>query len=68
MGARVPETNEATYIAVVNGEEQYSVWPAGLALPAGWRAAGFAGTEEACLDHVAGTWHDITPRSVRRSA
>lgn len=64
----MPESSENTHVAVVNDEEQYAVWPAGLALPPGWRTAGFAGTEEACLDHIAETWRDITPRSVRRAA
>ena len=64
----MPEDDEATHVAVVNDEEQYSVWPAGLVLPPGWRPAGFTGSEEACLDHVAETWRDIAPRSVRRSA
>jgi MbtH protein len=68
VGAKVPEDDGATHVAVVNDEEQHSIWPAGLALPPGWHATGFTGTEEACLDHVAAAWRDIAPRSVRRSA
>jgi len=50
---------------VVNDEEQYSIWPAGRALPAGWVAEGTTGTREECLAHIDEVWTDITPRSVR---
>ncbi len=33
--------NENTqYLVVVNGEEQYSIWPAGRDLPDGWTSVG----------------------------
>lgn len=50
---------------VVNGEEQYSIWPAGRALPAGWRPVGFVGTREECLAHIETTWTDMRPKSLR---
>gem|GEM_PF-5457458 len=33
---------QGTYLVVVDDEEQFSVWPAGRPLPAGWREAGGA--------------------------
>ncbi len=36
-------------LVVLNDEEQYSIWPTGLPIPAGWRPEGFAGTRAACL-------------------
>jgi MbtH protein len=56
------------YDVVVNGEEQYSVWPHGRELPAGWERAGFQGSRQECLDHVAAVWTDMRPRSVRAAA
>jgi uncharacterized protein YbdZ (MbtH family) len=53
------------YHVVVNGEEQYSIWPEGRDLPLGWHAEGFAGTKEACLDHIETVWTDMRPRSLR---
>ncbi|WP_432924951.1 amino acid adenylation domain-containing protein [Microbispora sp. CA-135349] len=50
---------------VVNGEEQYSLWPADRRPPDGWRAAGSAGTRQECLDHIEAVWTDMRPRSVR---
>lgn len=53
---------------VVNAEEQYSIWPAGRELPAGWHLAGFQGQKSDCLAHIDAVWTDITPLSARRSA
>jgi MbtH protein len=50
------------YAVVVNGEEQYSIWRAGLPVVAGWRTDGFAGSREDCLRHIAQVWPDARPR------
>lgn len=57
----VPELHQA----VVNDEEQYSIWPAHRALPAGWSAAGCQGTREVVLAYIESVWTDMRPRSVR---
>lgn len=51
---------------VRNDEEQYSVWPSGRALPAGWYDAGHRGSREECLEHVGRVWTDLRPRSLRQ--
>jgi MbtH protein len=51
---------------VVNVEEQYSIWPSGRELPAGWRRAGFRGSKSDCLSHIDTVWTDITPLSARQ--
>lgn len=53
------------YDIVVNGEEQYSIWPADRQLPGGWTAVGIRGSREECLDRIAEIWTDMTPRSLR---
>lgn len=53
------------HLVVVNDEDQYSVWPAGRDLPAGWHAEGFTGSRDACLAHIEQVWVDLRPRSVR---
>lgn len=60
--------NAVEYDVVINQEEQYSIWPVGEPVPAGWTAAGFRGTKSQALDHIAGVWTDITPLSVRRAS
>jgi MbtH protein len=57
----VPEYN-----VVVNNEEQYSLWPAGREVPAGWRAVGVSGSKEQCLAHIKEVWTDMRPLSLRR--
>jgi MbtH protein len=54
------------FIVVVNDEEQYSIWSADRAAPAGWSAVGVAGTKEHCLDHIGRVWTDMRPLSLRR--
>jgi len=55
------------YLAVVNDEEQYSIWLEGKALPNGWRAAGKSGTKSECLAWIKEVWIDMTPASLRAS-
>ena len=55
-----------TYLVVVNDEEQYSIWPVGRDLPAGWRQDGFTGSEDECLAYIEETWTDMRPASLRR--
>lgn len=54
------------WIVVINHEEQYSVYPADLPPPPGWRSVGFIGTRDSCLDHIQLIWTDMRPLSVRQ--
>lgn len=63
-----PQDDDAReYAVVVNHEEQYSIWPAELAVPTGWRADGTRGTKAVCLAHVDEVWTDMRPLSLRRA-
>ncbi len=59
------DDDDRTYQVVVNDEEQYSIWPVGRELPAGWYARGPAGPKADCLAHIAQVWTDMRPRSLR---
>ncbi|MFJ7243690.1 MbtH family protein [Kitasatospora sp. NPDC098652] len=59
--------DDRRHLVVLNDEEQYSVWPADRDVPAGWRAEGFEGTRQECLEHVAQVWTDMRPLSLRRA-
>jgi MbtH protein len=50
---------------VINGEEQYSIWPADREAPPGWREDDVRGTKESCLSHIDEVWTDMRPRSLR---
>lgn len=57
--------DDRRYVAVVNHEEQYSIWPEGRALPPGWAAAGRTGTRDEVLAWIATVWTDLRPKSLR---
>jgi MbtH protein len=60
------EQEEKTiYKVVINGEEQYSIWPADRQNAAGWRDAGKSGTKDECLSFIKEVWTDMRPRSLR---
>jgi MbtH protein len=59
-------TAHSTFAVVVNDEEQYSVWPADLDLPAGWRVVGVTGSRDECVTYIDGVWADIRPLSLRK--
>lgn len=53
------------YRAVLNHEEQYSIWPAAKELPPGWRDAGNAGSKAEVLAFIEEVWVDMRPLSLR---
>jgi len=60
------EEDRTLYVVVVNHEEQYSIWPAGREVPAGWREVAAPRSKEDCLRHIKEVWTDMRPLSVRR--
>lgn len=56
------------FYALVNDEEQYSLWPGFMAIPMGWRIA-YGGPDGAprqeVLDWIDTTWTDMRPKSLR---
>jgi MbtH protein len=58
--------NENSFLVVINHEEQYSIWPGEMDIPAGWRPEGAVGTEAECLDHIDTVWTDMRPLSLRQ--
>ncbi len=57
--------DDARYEVLRNDEDQYSLWPAGLDIPAGWHRVGHEGTREECSTYVDQVWTDMRPRSLR---
>jgi MbtH protein len=54
------------YKAVVNHEEQYSIWPAHKQNPLGWKDAGRTGSKAECLSFIKEVWTDMRPLSLRK--
>ena len=55
-----------SYKAVVNHEDQYSIWPADRENPLGWTDAGKSGTKQECLNYIEQVWTDMRPLSLRK--
>lgn len=54
------------YKVVLNHEEQYSIWPAYMVSPNGWREANKSGTKTECLAYINKVWTDMRPLSLRK--
>jgi MbtH protein len=62
-------TEDATssWKVLVNGEEQYAIFPDLLPTPGGWSEVGFTGNEAECMAYVDTHWTDMRPRSLREA-
>ena len=60
------EPDAEIYSVVVNHEEQYSIWPADLDIPAGWRSVSVSGHKAKCLAYITDVWTDMRPLSLRK--
>jgi MbtH protein len=61
-----PDGDPELYRVVINGEGQYSLWPADREIPPGWRGTGKSGAKAECLAHIREVWTDMRPVSLRR--
>lgn len=60
------QEDKTIYKAVVNHEEQYSIWPADKPNPLGWRDAGKTGPKAEVLAYIKEVWTDMRPLSLRK--
>lgn len=58
-------TTTEQWNVVINGEEQYSIWPAHREPPKDWNRVGQADSREACLNRIETLWTDMRPKSLR---
>jgi len=61
------DSPDGRYTVVMNHEEQYSIWPAGRVVPAGWREVGREGSKQECLGYIEENWTDMRPLSLCRA-
>lgn len=59
------DDSEAAFLVLVNEEEQHSLWPSFVPVPAGWTAVHGPADRPSCLEYVQTHWRDLTPLSVR---
>jgi MbtH protein len=61
------EDENASYIALMNDEGQYSLWPDYIEVPGGWSAVHGPASRPTCLDYINEHWTDMRPRSLINS-
>ncbi|MEU5635912.1 MbtH family protein [Streptomyces rishiriensis] len=59
------DNSDGEYLALLNGEEQYSLWPAWADVPLGWRAIFGPSSRAAVADYIDEHWSDMRPKSLR---
>lgn len=59
------DDENATYVVLLNDEEQYSLWPARFDVPAGWQVVHMADSRKACIDFINANWTDMRPKTLR---
>lgn len=59
------EDEGALYHVLLNEEEQYSLWPGSVPVPAGWRIVLKEQSRSVCLQYIEVNWNDMRPNSLR---
>ena len=65
MTANPFDDEGASFFVLVNEEEQHSLWPTFVDVPAGWRVAYGEAERVSCLDYIEHNWPDIRAKSLR---
>jgi len=55
---------DGRFLVLVNDENQHSLWPAFVPVPAGWRRVHGESDRQSCLDHIEAHWTDLRPASL----
>jgi uncharacterized protein YbdZ (MbtH family) len=58
------EDENASYLVLVNDENQHSLWPADIDVPEGWRTVFGPSSRPECLAYVEENWTDMRPASL----
>ncbi|CAL9556196.1 MbtH family protein [Streptomyces sp. enrichment culture] len=61
------DDQDGTFLVLVNGEGQHSLWPAFAQRPDGWTVALDESPRDAALAYVEENWTDMRPLSLRES-
>ncbi len=55
------------FLVLVNDENQHSLWPDLVEVPAGWRSAHGPDAHQACMNYIEANWTDMRPKSLIES-
>lgn len=55
---------DGTFYVLVNQENQHSMWPAFVAVPAGWTVVHGEADRASCVEYIESNWTDMRPKSL----
>jgi MbtH protein len=55
---------DGRFLVLVNDEDQHSLWPSFVGVPAGWVAVHGEDSRDSCLQYVEENWTDMRPKSL----
>ncbi|WP_320775483.1 MbtH family protein [Streptomyces sp. CRN 30] len=58
------DDENASFLVLVNDENQHSLWPAFAEVPDGWKSVFGEDTRAACIDYIEKHWTDMRPKSL----
>ncbi|MFF1868913.1 MbtH family protein [Streptomyces sp. CB03911] len=58
------EDDSANYLVLANDENQHSLWPVWIDVPAGWTVVHEEDTRQGALAYIEANWTDIRPASL----
>ncbi|EST35528.1 MbtH family protein [Streptomyces roseochromogenus] len=61
------EDENGSYLVLINGEGQHSLWPSFADVPNGWTVIFNEASRQDCLDYVNEHWTDMRPLSLQRA-
>lgn len=59
------DDDNGSFFVLVNDEEQHSLWPSFVDVPAGWRVVYGDAARQDCLEYIDKSWTDIRPKTLR---
>lgn len=58
------DDQNASFLVLINQENQHSLWPAFIDIPAGWHTVHGPAPRQTCLDYIETHWVDMRPKSL----
>ncbi|WP_323178865.1 MbtH family protein [Streptomyces sp. NBC_00568] len=59
---------DGRFLVLVNEDNQHSLWPAFIEVPAGWQMVFGVNSRQSCVDYVNANWLDLRPKSLADAA
>ncbi|WP_082113906.1 MbtH family protein [Chromobacterium vaccinii] len=58
------DDKDGVFLVLINDENQHSLWPDYIAVPAGWSQSFGPASKQTCLDYIETSWTDMRPKSL----